>query len=167
MPPSQSVRRDVLQPSDCVGRGRPTPQVSTHPRAIFIFYLNYQLFTIIYSLILRTLPYSMILWAVHASDWKLELSWSGQASSQPPTTSAGVSPRTTTQTTTQAQRTSASFALSASLPFALLATTQAQRISASLSFSHFLFALLAPSISSNLDCCCFLRFYYQNGIIIS
>ena len=59
-----------------------------------IFYLIYSLFTIIYSLILRTLPYSIILWAVHASDWQLALL---QREQQQPTTSAGVSPKTTTQ----------------------------------------------------------------------
>ena len=64
----------------------------------------------------------MILWAVHASDWQLALL---QREQQQPTTSAGVSPRTTTQAITRAQRTPASFALSASLPFALLATTLA------------------------------------------
>ena len=80
---------------------------------IYFFYLIYSLFIIHYSLIQRTLPYSMILWAVHASDWQLALLKREQ---QQPTTSAGVSPRTTTQATTRAQRTSASFALSASLP---------------------------------------------------
>ena len=86
--------------------------------------LNIFTFSIYYSLIQRTLPYSLILWAVHACDWQLALLQREQHS---PTTSAGVSPRTTTQATTRAQCTSASFALSASIPFALLAITLCAR----------------------------------------
>ena len=112
---------DAIPPSYSVRRGRPTPQLSTHFK---YFYLNYSLYTISYSLILRTLPYSIILWAVHTSDWQLALL---QREQHQPTTSAGVSPRTTTQASTRAQRTPASFALSASLPFALLATHFVQR----------------------------------------
>ncbi|MBQ2281214.1 MAG: hypothetical protein II332_00410, partial [Kiritimatiellae bacterium] len=73
-----------------------TPVKHTH---LNIFYLIYSLFTIHYSLFtnsasrLRTLPYSIILWAVHASDWQLALLKREQ---YPPTTSAGVSPKATT-----------------------------------------------------------------------
>ena len=41
-----------MLPSYRVGRGRPTPQ------SYLYFFLNYSLFTISYSLIQRTLPYS-------------------------------------------------------------------------------------------------------------
>ena len=57
----------------------------------------------------------MILWAVHAIDWQLVNCVNRLAMSKP-TTSAGVSPSTTTQAITRAQRTPAPSALSASLP---------------------------------------------------
>ena len=54
-----------------------------------------------------TLTYAPILnylVVVHACDWQLELSWSRQASSQPPTTSAVVQLRPSHETITRAPR---------------------------------------------------------------
>ena len=112
MLPSYSVRRGRLTAQlPCRTGTSYTPVMHAHQ----IFYLIYSLFTIIYSLIQRTLPYSIILWAVHASDWQL-VNCVDRLAMIKPTTSASISPKATTQATTQAQRTSASFAPSASLP---------------------------------------------------
>ena len=112
---------DAMLPSYSVRRERPTPQLSM---LLKIFYLIYSLFTIIYSLIQRTLPYSKNLWSYTLAIGSWLIASPDKAMSKP-TTSAGVSPRITTQAITRAQRTPASFALSASLPFALLAITLA------------------------------------------
>ena len=80
MPHSYSVRRDVLHPSyACTSK---------------YFYLIYSLFTIIYSLVVRqpihVNPETSSWCVIHTSDWQSPLSRSGQASPQPPTTSASV-----------------------------------------------------------------------------